>query len=210
MQDGKAKRTSPVPECTAGCFRTNFFFSFLGLIVSVLGFGLSVPLLPSGLVPVATATWGRLRTVSVSTVMFWVEPSVLDLFGCFADMALVCRVMRGGGGTEAVLRDSVLWAAGSAASCSAVGLGFEVGSRPASAGALSERLSGNSRFSLIWSTEKGHTRDKGMSGLPISCEEPGPAREGAERVERSGESSRPPASADAGVVLVGCGEGVAC
>ncbi|MGH2242742.1 hypothetical protein ACQ1ZO_16875, partial [Enterococcus faecalis] len=37
----------PVPELTGGCLRVTFFFSFLGLIVSVLGFALSVPLLAS-------------------------------------------------------------------------------------------------------------------------------------------------------------------
>jgi hypothetical protein len=34
---------SPVPVATADCLRVLFFLSFLGLIVSVLGFALSVP-----------------------------------------------------------------------------------------------------------------------------------------------------------------------
>jgi len=46
----------PMAELTAGCFRVGFFFSFFGLIVSVLGFALSVPLPPSDFWPAVSAT----------------------------------------------------------------------------------------------------------------------------------------------------------
>ena len=96
----------PFPEVTAGCFLAGFFFSFLGLMVSVLGFGLSVPPEASDLVPVARATCGILATVSVSTVMFCEEVSGLALT-CFEDKALDCRCTIGGG-LELGLRDSGL------------------------------------------------------------------------------------------------------
>jgi hypothetical protein len=83
------------------------FFSFLGLMVSVLGFVLRVPLAPSGLVVVVNVTWGMLETVSVSTVMVCVDPSGFD-FICLEDMALDWRVTSGGAGTEEVRRDSIL------------------------------------------------------------------------------------------------------
>lgn len=95
----------PFAAFTAGCFRDVFFFSLLGLIVSVLCFVLRGPL-TSVLGPVASATWGTLGTVSVSTVMLCTKPSCFDLI-CFADKALDCRAITGGG-TDVVLRRATL------------------------------------------------------------------------------------------------------
>jgi hypothetical protein len=62
-----------VPEVTDGALRAVFFFSFFGRIVSELGLVRILPLFPPAGPP--TATCGIELTVSVSTVMFLVEPS---------------------------------------------------------------------------------------------------------------------------------------
>ena len=62
-----------MPEVTDGALRAVFFLSFLGRMVSELGLVRILPLLPAP--PTPTATWGIELTVSVSTVMFLVEPS---------------------------------------------------------------------------------------------------------------------------------------
>jgi hypothetical protein len=61
-----------VPELTDGAFLVVFFFSFFGRIVSELGLVRMLPLLPP---PGPTATWGIELTVSVSTVMLFIDPS---------------------------------------------------------------------------------------------------------------------------------------
>jgi hypothetical protein len=103
-----------LPGFTAGCLRGTFFFSFFGLIVSVLGFVLSVPLTESPFEAVESATWGMLVTVSVSTVIFCVDPSCFDLGG-LADRALDCLVIVGGGTDEVLLPSNLLSVAFSAA-----------------------------------------------------------------------------------------------
>lgn len=60
-----------MPAVTEGAFRLGFFFSFLGRIVSELGFVRILPLPPAP----PTATWGMEVTVSVSTVIVRVDPS---------------------------------------------------------------------------------------------------------------------------------------
>jgi hypothetical protein len=64
-----------VPEVRDGTFRVDFFFSFLGRIVSWLCLARRVPLFPAPPAPTPTATWGMELTVSVSTVMFLADPS---------------------------------------------------------------------------------------------------------------------------------------
>lgn len=71
-----------MPEPTFVGFRV-FFFSFLGRIVSELGFVLSVPFVPSFEPAGAKDTCGTDATVSVSTVMWCTEPSE-----CFALLVL--------------------------------------------------------------------------------------------------------------------------
>lgn len=110
-----------------GCFRDVFFFSFLGLIVSVLGFGLRVLLALSDFAPVASTTEGMLATVSVSTVIFCDALSGLALT-CFEDRALDCLCTIGGG-TDVVLRSGLPVPASLPLSFSAagkVGLAFKV------------------------------------------------------------------------------------
>jgi hypothetical protein len=65
----------PMPEVTDGVLRAVFSFFFLGLIVSELGLALRLPLFPAPPVPPPTATCGMELTVSVSTVIFFVDPS---------------------------------------------------------------------------------------------------------------------------------------
>jgi len=86
-----------VPAVTAGCFRDDFFFSFLGRIVSVLGFWRNVLLVLCAPPPGARATWGMDVTVSVSTVIFCSEISPAFPFTKpgFTD-ELDCLVVRGG------------------------------------------------------------------------------------------------------------------
>jgi len=62
-----------VPDVTDGALRAVFFFSFFGLMVSELGLVRILPLGPPAGPP--TATWGIELTVSVSTVIFLVDPS---------------------------------------------------------------------------------------------------------------------------------------
>lgn len=84
-----------LPELTLICFLFGFFFSFLGLMVSVLGLALSA--CPSDdFGPDASTTCGMLATVSVSTVMFCEELSGFAL-NCFEETALDCRWTIGGG-----------------------------------------------------------------------------------------------------------------
>jgi hypothetical protein len=97
---------SPFPLLT-GCLREDLFFSFLGLIVSVLCFVLKVPFMPSGFGPTVSATWGMLDTVSVSTVIVWVDPSGLA-FACLDSIIALDCLERRGGGTEVVLLALVL------------------------------------------------------------------------------------------------------
>jgi hypothetical protein len=89
----------PLPGVTVGCFRDDFFFSFFGLIVSVLGLAFNVPLSPSDLPHAANAGCGILATVSVSTVMACVDPSCLGLAG-FEVIALDCLVTSEGGAAD--------------------------------------------------------------------------------------------------------------
>lgn len=56
-----------------GALRVVLFFSFFGRIVSELGFVRRLPLMIPAPPPIAT--WGTEFTVSVSTVMFRVDPS---------------------------------------------------------------------------------------------------------------------------------------
>lgn len=123
------------------------FFSFLGLIVSVLGLAFNVPLPPS-FVAVVRATCGILETVSVSTVILCVEPvSGFDL-ACFVDRALDCLETKGGGGTELVLLESALIVPLSAPFCCVALLIFDFRVRPPSLKAPSEWLSGAANFSF--------------------------------------------------------------
>ena len=62
-----------MPEVTGGALRAVFFFSFFGRMVSELGLVRILPLFPPAGPP--TATCGIELTVSVSTVMFRVDPS---------------------------------------------------------------------------------------------------------------------------------------
>jgi hypothetical protein len=62
-----------VPEVTDGALRAVFFFSFFGRMVSELGLARILPLLPPAGPP--TATCGIELTVSVSTVIFLLDPS---------------------------------------------------------------------------------------------------------------------------------------
>lgn len=101
---------SPVPLVTAGCFRGAFFFSFLGLIVSELGFVLMLPPDPCTPAPCANATWGIDVTVSVSTVMLCevVSPDLALVVRGFRVDVLDCRELSGGGaGAEAHLLSSI-------------------------------------------------------------------------------------------------------
>lgn len=68
-----------MPWLTEGAFRV-FFFSFFGLMVSVLGLARRLPILFALKVPPPTDTWGIELTVSVSTVMCFDDPSPTDLF----------------------------------------------------------------------------------------------------------------------------------
>jgi hypothetical protein len=77
-----------------GCFRDVFFFSFLGRIVSELGFVLRVPMAPSFKATGANECCGIEVTVSVSTVMCCTDPSEGLVF--LFDM-LDCRDGRAGG-----------------------------------------------------------------------------------------------------------------
>ncbi|KAI0473289.1 hypothetical protein GGR56DRAFT_654053 [Xylariaceae sp. FL0804] len=91
-----------LPEATDAGFRACFFFSFLGLIVSVLGL---VRRLPPGPGPTALATrdvCGTFLTSSVSTVMLRDElsPDVCPLLPNLR-AELDCRVCSGGAGAGA-------------------------------------------------------------------------------------------------------------
>ena len=74
-----------MPELKDGAFRTTFFLSFFGRIVSLLGFKRILPLVsvrPRTLrspAPPPRATCGIELTVSVSTVMFLTDPSLAVL-----------------------------------------------------------------------------------------------------------------------------------
>lgn len=68
-----------MPEATDGAFLWIFFFSLFGRIVSELGLARRLPLIPAPPVPL-TETCGMELTVSVSTVMFLVEPSPTEGF----------------------------------------------------------------------------------------------------------------------------------
>ena len=104
------RRHSPVVDID-GALRTTFFFSFLGRIVSLLGFNLMLPpaapspALPAPLIirsvfPPPTTFCGTVVTVSVSTVMLR-EPSLailfLDVLSCENDLR---GLMVGGGGFD--------------------------------------------------------------------------------------------------------------
>jgi hypothetical protein len=99
-----------VPDVTDGVFRAVFFFSFFGLMVSLLGFLRRLPLEPCCPTFADKATWGIDVTVSVSTVMLCSEPSPVFPLGApvvLAD-ALDCLVVRGGGALAAPDRRSSL------------------------------------------------------------------------------------------------------
>jgi hypothetical protein len=98
-----------VPLVTAGCFREGFFFSFLGLIVSELGFVLMLPPDPCTPAPCANATWGIDVTVSVSTVMLCeVLSPVFPFPGGFKVEVLDCREVSGAGAVAEALLLSVI------------------------------------------------------------------------------------------------------
>lgn len=80
---------------TAACFRVDFFFSFLGRMVSELGFVRRLPLEPCAALGPRT-TFGIDVTVSVSTVMVGCEASP-DLPLPASLMVLEFRDVRGGG-----------------------------------------------------------------------------------------------------------------
>ena len=89
-----------MPLLTAGDFLIVFFFSFLGRIVSELGFVLRLPLVPCGPAPcswASWASWGIDVTVSVSTVMLCNGTSVLLLEMVCLIEAVDCLVVSGGG-----------------------------------------------------------------------------------------------------------------
>lgn len=64
-----------MPDVTAGAFRPAFFFSFFGRIVSELGLARRLLIFTEPPAPPPTATWGIELTVSVSTIIFFAEPS---------------------------------------------------------------------------------------------------------------------------------------
>lgn len=89
---------SPVPAFTDGGLRVCLFFSFLGRIVSELGFVRKLPFVPAAPPGGANATWGIETTVSVSTVMLCRPASPFPFALSFVDV-LDCLDRRGGGAT---------------------------------------------------------------------------------------------------------------
>jgi hypothetical protein len=172
------------PEATTGCLRIVRFLSFFGLIVSVLGFVLSVPAPPSDLVAVESAICGMLDTVSVSTVIFWVEFSCLA-FTCFEDMALDCLVT-GAGGTEVGRLVSARLPLSLPLSCpGALGLDRDA---LVSWAALSVWFSAGS-FSLMWSRRATSVRGVGELGRLTSCTVSSAPRVGVRAPDCAWESS---------------------
>lgn len=95
---GRKQGVSPVPEATAAGFRECFFFSFLGFMVSVLGFVLRLPFAPCALTLGANDSFCMFSTFSVSTVIFLEElsPVVCPLLPNFTAV-LDCLLWSNGG-----------------------------------------------------------------------------------------------------------------
>lgn len=122
-----------------------------------------------------------LETVSVSTVIVWVEPSGL-VFPCLADMALDCRAT-GGGGTEVVRRSTMLGAL--SLPLSVVGrLGRALKVRPPSLRAVSDSGSVTWSFSLTLSANS-----ESRAGVATSCTVSRPVRTGVRTPEAGLDSS---------------------